>query len=273
LAPALLPVSGTAVTVREPTGHDEAYLAETPLPPLAALLGLALRVIAAAGGGPVDWPGLPAADLVAAALILRRAWLGDWISTETRCQDPDCRERIDVSFSCGDYLRHHRPRRARGVSEADDAGWFTLDGSAVQFRLPTVADLLGPAGNPGAADSDAGGDATGDASDRLARGCVRPAGSLSRGIARRLDRAFTALAPGLDDLIAGRCPGCGAEVRLRFDPVAYALAELRDAFSGVYLQTHALATAYGWSEDAILALPRGRRRRYAAIIAAERVAS
>ena len=44
---------------------------------------------------------------------------------------------------------------------------------------------------------------------------------------------------------------------MRFDPLAYTLAELRNAFSGIHLETHALAAAYGWPEEAILALPRG----------------
>ena len=57
---------------------------------------------------------------------------------------------------------------------------------------------------------------------------------------------------------------------MRFDPLVYTLTELRNAFSGIHLETHALATAYGWPEEAILALPRGRRRRYASIIADER---
>ena len=57
---------------------------------------------------------------------------------------------------------------------------------------------------------------------------------------------------------------------MRFDPLGYTLAELRNVFSGIYLETHALAAAYGWPEDAILALPRSRRRRYASIIGERR---
>jgi hypothetical protein len=259
--PALLPVSGVAMAVREPTGDDEVYLVETRLPPLPALLGLACRVTSAVSGGPLDWPRLPAADLAVAALVIRRSLLGDWIRAEARCSEPDCRELIDVSFSSGDYLRYHQPRLARGVVAAPESGWYTFAGTAVLFRVPTVADLLGLADEPDAADASG-------AEDRLAGRCVKAAG-ISRGLARRLDRAFVALAPDLDDLVGGHCPACGRDVMLRFDPLGYTLAELRDAFSGVYLQAHALASAYGWPEEAILGLPRGRRRRYASIIASE----
>jgi hypothetical protein len=250
----VLPVSGLVLTVREPTGIDELYVVETGLPPLPALLGLAQRVVSTADGHPVDWPGLPATDLDAAALTIRQSWIGDVIRTDIRCPEPGCGERIDVSFSVGTYLDYHRPRRPRGVIQVPDSDWFTLAGADVRFRIPAVADLLATAPDP------------------LSSRCVESR-ELSRALARRVDRALSALAPSLDDLIGGDCPACEHKVGLRFDPVGYTLAELRNAFAGIHLETHALASAYGWPEDAILALSRGRRRRYASIIAAERAAA
>jgi hypothetical protein len=261
LPPAPLPVSGIAMAVREPTGEDEVYLVETALSPLPALLGLARRVTSGAAGEPLDWSGLPVTDLAAAALLIRHRWLGDGIRTEVTCPHPDCRELIDVGFSTADYLRHHRPRLSRGVLQATEPGWFTLAGETVRFRVPTVADLLEVG-----AGTLAGDDAV---ANLLTRRCVAAA-EISRALARRLDRAFSGVAPSLDDLVGGSCPECGHAVTLRFEPLAYTLAELRDAFSGIYLQTHALASAYGWPEEAILALPRSRRIRYASIIASQR---
>jgi hypothetical protein len=245
----LLPVSGTVLAVREPTGTDEIFVVETALAPLPALAELAARVTSSAGGGPLDVPGLPATDLDAAALMIRRAWIGDSIRADARC--PACGERIDVAFGIGDYLGHHQPRRPRGVT--GDAAWFTLDRARARFRIPTVADLLAAsaASHPAQALSDR---------------CIEAA-ELPRALARRLDHALGALAPRLDGLLGGACPACGEEVSLRFDPLSYVLAELRNVFSGVYLDVHALAAAYGWPEDVILALPRRRRRRYATAIA------
>ena len=253
----LLPVSGMALAVREPTGEDEIFLVETSQPPLPAFLALAGRVAETAGGGPLDWPGLPATDLDAAALEIRRAWLGDLLRTDVTCPGAGCGERIDVSFSIAGYLRHHRPRRPRGVTQAADGGWFSLAGAAVRFRLPTVADLLAAAAREGSA-------------ILLAEQCV-DAAEISRALARRLDRAYSALAPNLDGFLGGNCPACEREVSVRFDPLTYVLIELKNAFSGIHLEVHALAAAYGWPEETILALPRGRRRRYASIIADERV--
>jgi hypothetical protein len=255
----LLPVSGLALAVREPTGADEIYVVETALPPLPALAGLASRVTSTPAGAGIDWASLPATDLAAGALMIRRAWFGDAIRTDTRCPQSGCRERIDVSFGTGDYLEHHRPRRARGVTATPEPGWFTLAGAAVRFRAPAVADMLAAAYDDRPADA-------------LANLCV-DATEISRALARRLDRALSAIAPSLDDLLGGTCPACGHQVRMRFDPLGYTLAELRTAFSGIHAETHALASAYGWPEEAILALPRSRRRRYASIIAEERSAA
>jgi hypothetical protein len=253
----LLPVSGLALAVREPTGEDEIYVLETALAPLPLILGLACRVAVTVTGSPVDWAGLPATDLGAAALVIRRSWVGEVIRTDAACPGPGCRERIDVNFAIGDYLQHHRPRRPRNVTTAGE-DWFTLTGAAVRFRLPTVADLLAAA----SCDQPA---------QELSSRCI-DAPELPTALARRLDRALSALAPNLDDLLGGSCPACGHEVTMRFDPVGYALAELRQAFSSIHLETHALASAYGWPEEAILTLPRSRRRRYASLIADERQA-
>jgi hypothetical protein len=151
-----------------------------------------------------------------------------------------------------DYLARHRPRRPRGVTEPAGDGWLTLAGADVRFRVPTVADLLG-------------GTSSDHSGDTLTRDCVEPA-ALPRALARRVDRALSAIAPRLDDLVGGVCPACGLEVAMRFDPLAYTVAELRNAFAAIHWETHALASAYGWPEEAILALPRSRRRRYASII-------
>ena len=254
----MLPVSGTALAVREPTGEDELYLVEIALAPLPTFLGLAERVGRTATGDPIDWSGLPAADLDATALEIRRTWIGDLIRTDALCLGPDCGERIDVSFSIASYVQHHRPRQPRGVARAPGEGWFSLAGAAVRFRLPTVADLVAAAsqGNP---------------AEMLSGRCI-DAPEISRPLARRLDRALAALAPSLEDVLGGTCPECGHEVTMRFDPLTYVLAELRSAFSGIHLEIHALASAYGWQEQAILALPRSRRQRYASIIMDERPA-
>jgi hypothetical protein len=253
----VLPVSRVRLAAREPTGADELFLVETDLAPLAALLALVQRVTSSPDRTAVDWLELPAVDLEAAALLIRSAWLGDTIRTEARCRGDRCGEPVDVSFGIAAYLAHHRPRRPAHV-RMDTDGWFVLDGASCRFRIPTGFDVLAAmsAAEPIAA---------------LGERCTD--GELSHGLARRVDRALGALAPRLYGEVGGVCPACGATLTLSFDPVAYTLAELRGVFASVQFDTHVLATAYGWSEATILALPRSRRRRYAALIDRERVAA
>jgi hypothetical protein len=235
------------LAVREPTGEDELFVVETELEPLPALLELARRVGRTVAGGPLDWTALPKTDLDAAALVIRQCWIGEVIRTDAMCPGPGCRERIDVSFSIGDYLQHHRPRRPRGVTGTPEGDWFTLTGTIVRFRIPTIADLL-------AATSD----------DRpveaLSGRCVDTP-EISRALARRLDRALSALAPSLDDLLGGSCPGCGYEVAMRFDPLAWkSMRSLprtdgrkrpswRSRAAGADVTRRSSPTSGGWHED------------------------
>jgi hypothetical protein len=138
-----------------------------------------------------------------------------------------------------------------------DPGWFALASAEVRFRIPTIADLLEVLNTPG----------TGTMLER----CVRPA-SLPVALVRRVDRALDALAPRLDSGLTGTCPTCGRTVELRFEPVGYVLEELREACRGLFVQIHDIALAYHWSEPAILALGRHRRRSYVGMIREQEVA-
>jgi hypothetical protein len=250
-AAGILPVSGLDVWLREATGEDELLVVESSGPAPTAILALATRLASDPSGRPIDWPALPAADLGAAALLIRSSWLGRTIRTEALCTAPSCGEPIEVVFGITAYLHYHRPRRFRGAA-ACEAGWYGLNGTEVRFRMPTISDLLAALEAP-------------DAAALLHERCVRPPGPAT-AVARRIDRALQALAPRLDDDIGGSCPSCGTFVELHFEPVSYVLAELRDAATLLYAHVHELALAYHWSEQAILALDRRRRAGYVELI-------
>ena len=247
----MLPPVAPSSSVREPTGDDELFVLETQLAPVAALVALAQRV-ATVGGRAVDWEQVSAAALGVIALDIRRAWIGDEVLSDARCAEPGCAERVDISFSTATMWPTTARRRPRNVSEVGD-GWYRLAGSPVRFRIPSVSDLLTVGENA-------------DPAAELVSRCLRPA-KLAARTARAVHRALAAMAPSLEGPVGGRCPVCSAEVALRFDPVTYTLLELRHTFAGLYRETHALAAAYGWTEEAILRLTRSRRQRYAAMVA------
>lgn len=284
-----LPVSGLTLHVREATGADELVVLEPSRSPVATVVTLAGRLTTDSQGRTPALEELPAADVGAIALTIRRAWLGERISTDARCQSPGCLERMDIAFEIPAYIAHHRPRAYPGVRPGTEAGWFELAAVAnsirepassrapvsqsqaslssqapvlsgksvssretVSFRLPTIGDLRVAT-------------ASADPERSLRERCVRPA-TVPAAVARRISRAMTALAPSLTEAVTVRCPACGGTDHLRFDPVSYSLTELRAAAAGLYEEVHLLASAFNWPEDAILALPRSRRARYADLI-------
>lgn len=255
----MLPVSGLTLQLREATGADELVVLEPGRSPVATVMTLASRLATDAEGRTPAWEELPAADVGAIALTIRQAWLGERISTDAHCREPGCHERMDVSFAIPAYIAHHRPRQYSGAGAGQEGGWLALAGAPVSFRLPTIGDLRAAAGSA-------------DPERCLRERCVRPA-DVPAATARRISRAMTALAPALTGAVTIRCPACGGSDLLRFDPVTYALTELRDAASGLYEEVHLLASAFRWPEDAILTLPRSRRVRYAELIRRERAAA
>lgn len=80
-----------------------------------------------------------------------------------------------------------------------------------------------------------------------------------------IETALEATAPDIGDRIATTCPACGTATEAVIDPLAFALPHPDE----ILRETHLIARAYRWDEAAIHALPSGRRRAYARIIAAE----
>ncbi|HET9080132.1 MAG TPA: hypothetical protein VFO01_06410 [Trebonia sp.] len=255
----MLPASGLTLHVREATGADELIVLEPGWSPVATLITLASRLATDAQGRTPAWEELPAADAGAIALTIRQAWLGERISTDARCLRPGCLERMDIAFVIPAYLAHHRRRPYAGMRPGQDAGWFELGAAPVSFRLPTIGDLRAAM-------------ASADPEHCLRERCVRPA-TVPAATARRVSRAMIALAPSLSGTVTVCCPACGDSSQLRFDPVSYSLTELREAAAGLYEEVHLLASAFRWPEDAILALPRSRRARYAELIRRDRAAA
>lgn len=242
-----LPVSATDVLLRRPDGADEIALLEGDQAALPAGLRLLGRLAARADGEAADWSLLPVTDFELLLLHLRQTLLGPVIASHVGC--PSCRERVEISFRVQDYIAAVRPAAPPGISAGQDQGWLALGG--MEFRLPRVADLMAVqvVARPGAA---------------LRARCLAPGTAAS--LRRRIELAMARMAPPVTGPVGGACPACGAAVQALFDVANFVVAELRRLAVGVYAEVHALATAYGWHEAAILALPGSRRRHYAELV-------
>lgn len=246
---ARLPVGSADVQVQLPTGAEDILLLESGAPDFAVALALLSRVVHRTDGAAIDWSSVAVTDVDVLLLHLRRRVLGDCVTAEVTCAAEACRARVDITFSIDEYLGHHRPRKATGAVPSSDAGWFRLDGSEIEFRVPRAIDQIAIALEPRPEDA------------LLAR-CVRPPQISSRA-RRRVEAAMEAMAPSLFSELQGSCPECGALVRCDFDPLQYILRELRDQAAFVYEEVAAIARYTHWSEVEILSLPAARRTRYA----------
>ncbi|MEP6019440.1 MAG: hypothetical protein ABJ251_13285 [Paracoccaceae bacterium] len=80
-----------------------------------------------------------------------------------------------------------------------------------------------------------------------------------------IEAAIDTASPDIADEVTTICPACKTAVQARIDPLEFAFPTMQSVLADV----HTLAAAYHWSEEAILTLPRGRRRTYANLIRRE----
>jgi len=245
-----LPVSGQLAALQEPSGHEEMLLLSSTSGGFAVRTDIVRRLVPPLSPG-VDWDQLPVADVDAALLALRRRLLGERLVAEVRCSE--CGAPGDVAFTVSSYLQSRAPKPPRGVSRDEEGGY--LLGQA-RLRLPTVAAYREAESLAASAK---------DLAERLEHHCF---GDVSGTERRRVLWLLERLAPLLGGDIEGSCPECGARVRAWFEPGDFVLAELRQLSARLYEEIHLLASAYHWSEPAILDLPARRRTRYAELAVA-----
>ncbi len=233
--------------------HDGALLGLLEAEGDAARRGAVLAAVSTGG----DVNGWPLRRLDRVLLELRRELVGDRLVAFARC--PGCGAGIELEFSAGELIALLRAAETEPIA-LSDGGW------EIELRAPRVADVRAAS-------------AIGDpdrAAEQLARGCVVRARRSGRQVApARLPRAaLDAIDTRLAELdpfngpIELACPGCGRRWAEPFDVSAFVVVELEAESRSLLAEIHLLASAYGWSEDAILGLPRSRRRHYVSLVTA-----
>jgi hypothetical protein len=256
----------TLAELREPTGHDEAMLADlgryaTPAERVSAVLAaLTLRI------GGIESPTmeqvleLTAGDRERLLLALCERLLGPDIDLVATC--PSCSEVAELSVTFTDVVAANSATTVPSVPHVDlDAGrgiWVA------RLRPPNGADLE-QAARGGAR-----------AARQLIINCVLeltdPSGervapsALPTACESQLANALLALDPAAETRIGAECPSCGQMI----DALLDACSLLQNGLGGsqrVYDDVFRMARAYHWSEAEILSLPLRRRRHYLAIAA------
>ncbi|MCX2731955.1 hypothetical protein OOZ19_17065 [Saccharopolyspora sp. NFXS83] len=192
----------------------------------------------------------PLGARVADLLVLRRALFGERMQVLLECAA--CGEVVEFDLDARGLGEHPRPTgEVLRVAEG---------GVAVEFRLPTAADLDAVAAAP-----------VEQRGWRLLEHCtlaaerdgepVEPA-RIPEQARRQMAELAEQADPAADLAVTVHCPHCGGSTPTVLDIADFLWAELDSWSRDVLLDVHLLASAYGWSEPWILALSPLRRRYY-----------
>jgi hypothetical protein len=209
-----------------------------PLDRALLTLGAALPDISE--GTLADWPlGRRNTALIA----LRCACFGPRLQAWVACAR--CAEKMEFELD-GTVL----------AQRADDAAYgepISVDGQ--MFRLPTTRDVARVVQE---SDPDR-------AAQRLVDACLVARDDLSAGAVADLEkvgRQMSLADPMAEILINLRCPACGNENNPPLDIGSFLWVEIEVRAKRLLLDVHTLASAYGWMEQAVLALSEQRRATY-----------
>jgi hypothetical protein len=229
----------------------EAGLDRPPMARTIAILCAAGTVRTAA-----DPAGLPIGARDVELLSLRELAFGRDVTAVAAC--PDCAERVEIRF---------RTEEVRQPAVAQQKPMFVESGGyIVRFHLPSSADLLS---------LELAGDEHEDGRRILER-CVSlatldgspiSAGSLPQALQEAVATAMAAADPQAEVNLSIECPACTRRWIEVFDIDSFFWIELQAWAARILREIHQLASAYGWSEREILALPRLRRNTYLNLIA------
>jgi hypothetical protein len=212
------------------------------------------------------FPEAPSQDLArisvgrrdAELLSLREQVFGERMETLATC--PSCGERLELSLSARELRAANGPEPNLGGTSGDELS-LDVGEYGVLFRLPNTCDLIAvaPMREPDAARS------------ALLDRCVlsvRRLGEPTRpedlpadvvdSVCSRMSEAD----PQADVRLEIACPACSHHWEAAFDILSFLWRELGAWAVRTLHEIHTLASAYGWSQQDILALSGARRRAY-----------
>lgn len=213
----------------------------------------ALTLLAGAAGHEPDedLAALSLGERNAKLFSLREATFGPRLDGLADC--PECAEQVEFTISTTDLNAHVDAAQRNPPFE------FELSGRTIGFRLLNSYDLAAAAqcGRPD------------QVRTLLARRCLiddaerlDPAPEVIDHLSDRLTQSD----PWAETLLDLSCPNCGHAWPLLFDIASYFWSELSAAGRRLLSEVDALARAYSWREDDILAMSSERRHLYLELV-------
>ncbi len=234
----------------------DAWAAAVPL--AGSARALALVLLADPGAEPARLASLPVGRRDAKLLELRNRLFGPTLRAVGNC--PGCGERLEIDTDAGALAPAPNAVDAGGLESIEIGLW------TAQFRVPNSRDLAAVEGQLDLVDA---------RRSLLASCLVRPTydgrpmetDSIPDELARAIGQRMAELDPLVAPEVVADCPACGHTWVASFNLASFAWTEV-DAWARRTLhQVHELATAYSWTEEAVLALSAARRARYLELVA------
>jgi hypothetical protein len=188
-------------------------------------------------------------------LLVHQQLFGDVLQAFAEC--PQCRERLEYSLS----TREIAARSQTGAIDSESHLSFVDGGMQVQLRLPNSFDL-----GAVAACSDMA-----TARRLLAERCVIemtrerravPVSELTDSAVDRIAAHLASADPQADVVIDLTCAACRHAWQVILEIESFLWIKISSLAKRLLRDVHALARAYGWSEQEILSLSPLRRRAY-----------
>jgi hypothetical protein len=172
-------------------------------------------------------------------------------SIEARVACPECGTQNEFAIPRKDML-------AAPIADADAVAVISAGGKTASFRQPRMADISI------AAQDD-------DPKAALVRLCsIDGVTELSDREARALAAHYETLDPLSNIIISTPCVQCGATISATVELADFVTKDVERLADSLLRDIDCIASAYGWTEAEILALPADRRMRYVSMIAARR---
>jgi hypothetical protein len=190
-------------------------------------------------------------------LRLRERTFGPQLASTVSC--PHCRERLEFNFTTREIAvdtEHYGQEKPFSLS---------VQGYEVEFRLPSSLDLSAISASADIEHAQRSLLARCLLSARLDAQDVMPDDLPAEVIEAVVDE-MARRDPQADVQLALNCPQCGHQWRLAFDIISFFWSEIDAWAQRILREVHALAYAYGWREEEILALSAWRRQVYLGMI-------
>jgi hypothetical protein len=233
----------TRINLRELAGKDEQAVQSTATTDALCLIGGLLIE-------DVDPMSLAAADRDRILAAIYLAVFGSRVASTVHCAR--CGSLFDLNFRLDELIE----ALDRNTCSAT-VGVFTA-ATGFRFRLPTAAEEIDAARHPEES-----------AEQWLAGQCVVEGAAMPTLV--DVEQAMEDAAPTIDLELDAGCPECGTHQAVRFDVQSFLLTAIMQGSPRLGRDVHRIASAYHWTRQEILGMPRSERRELANLIEAETV--